>query len=105
MEYAFEGQFGIMEKSCIHGDVGIFFTSPEQGGCPSPSHHPDSGLPDVRIPYCLNAHTAAAQKLGVDAETLGEVMAIASLFNRTNALADGFQVLPDVRPAWDADQA
>lgn len=55
--------------------------------------------------YCLNAHTAAAQKLGVDAETLGEVMAIASLFNRTNALADGFQVLPDVRPAWDAGQA
>ncbi|HAY81009.1 MAG TPA: alkylhydroperoxidase, partial [Planctomycetaceae bacterium] len=48
--------------------------------------------------YCLNAHTAAAQQLGLDAETLGEVMAIASLFNRTNALADGFQVTPDVRP-------
>ena len=52
--------------------------------------------------YCLNAHTAAAQKLGLDAETLGEVMAIASLFNRTNALADGFQVTPDVRPDWGA---
>ena len=48
--------------------------------------------------YCLNAHTAAAQQLGLDAETLGEVMAIASLFNRTNTLADGFQVTPDVRP-------
>jgi AhpD family alkylhydroperoxidase len=51
--------------------------------------------------YCVNSHTAAAMKLGLDAEALGEVMAIVGLFNSTNALADGYQVEPDVRPSWD----
>src|SRR3954447_23934854 len=49
-------------------------------------------------PYCINSHTAALRKLGVDDETLGEVMAIVGLFNMTNALANGYQVEPDVRP-------
>jgi AhpD family alkylhydroperoxidase len=48
--------------------------------------------------YCTNSHTAALCKLGVDLETLGEVMAIVGLFNMTNALANGYQVEPDVRP-------
>jgi AhpD family alkylhydroperoxidase len=48
--------------------------------------------------YCVNSHTAALQKLGLSAEALGEVLAIASLFNMTNALADGYQVEPDVLP-------
>lgn len=48
--------------------------------------------------YCINSHTAALRKLGVDAETLGEVMAVVGLFNLTNALADGYQVKPDVLP-------
>jgi uncharacterized peroxidase-related enzyme len=48
--------------------------------------------------YCLNSHTAALKKLGVDTETLGEVLAITGLFNQTNALADGYQVEPDVLP-------
>jgi AhpD family alkylhydroperoxidase len=48
--------------------------------------------------YCVNSHTAALKKLGVDTETLGEVLAIAGLFNQTNALADGYQVEPDVLP-------
>ena len=48
--------------------------------------------------YCVNSHTAALRKLGVDAETLGEVMAVVGLFNSTNALADGYQVEPDVLP-------
>lgn len=48
--------------------------------------------------YCVNSHTAALRKLGVDDETLGEVLAIAGLFNQTNALADGYQIEPDVRP-------
>jgi AhpD family alkylhydroperoxidase len=48
--------------------------------------------------YCVNSHTAALRKLGVDAETLGEVLAITGLFNQTNALADGYQVEPDVLP-------
>ena len=48
--------------------------------------------------YCVNSHTAALRKHGVDAETLGEVLAIAGLFNQTNALADGYQIEPDVLP-------
>jgi AhpD family alkylhydroperoxidase len=49
-------------------------------------------------PYCVNSHTAALRKLGMDQETLGEVMAIIGLFNMTNSLANGYQVEPDVRP-------
>ena len=52
--------------------------------------------------YCINSHTAALAKLGVDPETVGEVMAIVGLFNQTNAMADGYQIEPDVFPAWDA---
>jgi AhpD family alkylhydroperoxidase len=48
--------------------------------------------------YCVNSHTAALRKLGVDTETLGEILAIAGLFNQTNALADGYQIEPDVLP-------
>lgn len=48
--------------------------------------------------YCINSHSAALRKLGLDAETLGEVLAIAALFNSTNALADGYQIEPDVFP-------
>ncbi len=52
-------------------------------------------------PYCINSHTAALRKLGVDPDTLGEIMAIVGLFNMTNALANGYQVEPDVRPPVD----
>jgi AhpD family alkylhydroperoxidase len=48
--------------------------------------------------YCVNSHTAALLKLGMDVETLGEVMAVVGLFNSTNALADAYQVKPDVLP-------
>lgn len=48
--------------------------------------------------YCINSHTAALRKLGVDQETLGEIMAIVGLFNMTNALANGYQIDPDVLP-------
>ena len=48
--------------------------------------------------YCINSHTAAVRKLGLDDEGLGELMAVVSLFNGTNRLADGFQVEPDVLP-------
>jgi AhpD family alkylhydroperoxidase len=48
--------------------------------------------------YCINSHTAALRKQGMDEETLGEVMAIVGLFNMTNSLANGYQVEPDVRP-------
>ena len=49
-------------------------------------------------PYCINSHTAALYKLGVDTEVLGEVMAIVGLFNQTNSLANGYQIQPDVFP-------
>lgn len=55
--------------------------------------------------YCINSHTAALQKLGMSADALGEVLAIAGLFNMTNALADGYQIEPDVLPKSDADGA
>ena len=48
--------------------------------------------------YCVNSHTAAVRKLGLDAEALGEVMAVVGLFNSTNAIADGYQVEPDILP-------
>ena len=54
-----------------------------------------------RCSYCINSHTSALRKLGVSVETLGEVMAIVGLFNTTNALADGYQVVPDVLPPDD----
>jgi AhpD family alkylhydroperoxidase len=52
-------------------------------------------------PYCINSHTAAVRKLGLDVEALGEVLAIVGLFNTTNALANGYQVEPDVLPPLD----
>ncbi len=52
-------------------------------------------------PYCINSHTAALRKLGIDEQTLGEVMAIVGLFNMTNSLANGYQVEPDVLPPLD----
>ena len=52
-------------------------------------------------PYCVNSHTAAVRKLGLDAEALGEVMAVVALFNSTNAIADGYQIEPDVLPPLD----
>jgi len=48
--------------------------------------------------YCVNSHTAAAQKLGLSQEGLGEVLAVVGLFNQMNKLADGYQVEPDVLP-------
>jgi AhpD family alkylhydroperoxidase len=48
--------------------------------------------------YCVNSHTAALQKLGMTAEARAEVLSIVGLFNMTNALADGYQIEPDVRP-------
>jgi AhpD family alkylhydroperoxidase len=48
--------------------------------------------------YCINSHTAALRKLGLDEEALGEIMAIVGLFNMTNSLANGYQVEPDVLP-------
>jgi len=48
--------------------------------------------------YCVNSHTAALRKLGLSTEALGEVLAIVGLFNSTNAIADGYQIEPDILP-------
>jgi AhpD family alkylhydroperoxidase len=50
--------------------------------------------------YCVNSHTRALQKMGLDNEALGEVLAVVGLFNQMNKLADGYQVEPDVLPQW-----
>jgi hypothetical protein len=38
------------------------------------------------------------QRLGLDTEGLGEVLAVVGLFNQMNRLADAYQVEPDVFP-------
>ncbi|MGH6944013.1 MAG: carboxymuconolactone decarboxylase family protein, partial [Geminicoccaceae bacterium] len=45
--------------------------------------------------YCIRSHTAAAKKLGMDEEMMGELMAVVGTFNQTNRLADGYQVEVD----------
>ena len=48
--------------------------------------------------YCINSHTAAVQKLGLDDAGLGELLAVVGLFNSMNKLADAYQVEPDILP-------
>lgn len=48
--------------------------------------------------YCINSHTAAVQKLGLDHEGLGELLAVVGLYNQMNKLADAYQVEPDILP-------
>jgi AhpD family alkylhydroperoxidase len=48
--------------------------------------------------YCINSHTAAVQKLGLDDAMLGEVLAVVGLYNQMNKLADAYQVEPDILP-------
>jgi uncharacterized peroxidase-related enzyme len=48
--------------------------------------------------YCINSHTAAVQKLGLDNEGLGELLAVVGLYNQMNSLANAYQVEPDILP-------
>jgi AhpD family alkylhydroperoxidase len=48
--------------------------------------------------YCINSHTAAVQKLGLDNEGLGEVLAVVGLYNQMNSLANAYQVEADILP-------
>ncbi|MBI1831187.1 MAG: carboxymuconolactone decarboxylase family protein [Planctomycetes bacterium] len=48
--------------------------------------------------YCINSHLAAAQKLGLDAEGMREVLAVVGLYNQFNKLVFGLQIEPDVLP-------
>lgn len=53
--------------------------------------------------YCIRSHTAAARKLGMDEEMLGELMAVVGTFNQTNRLADGYQVAVDTQLMGSAE--
>jgi uncharacterized peroxidase-related enzyme len=48
--------------------------------------------------YCINSHSAAVLRLGLDREGLGEIVAVTELYNGMNRVADAYQVEPDVRP-------
>ena len=48
--------------------------------------------------YWINSHSAAVQRLGLDDESLGELMSVVALFNSTNRIADGYQIESDVKP-------
>jgi AhpD family alkylhydroperoxidase len=47
--------------------------------------------------YCISSHGAAAKKLGMTPEMLGELMAIVGMANETNTLANGYRVPVDER--------
>lgn len=55
--------------------------------------------------YCINSHTAAVQRLGLDDEALGEVLAVVGLFNAMNKLAEAYQIEPDILPEAARPQA
>ena len=48
--------------------------------------------------YCINSHSAAALKLGLEPEALGELIAVVDVFNGTNRIANAYQIESDVRP-------
>ncbi len=45
--------------------------------------------------YCINSHSAAARKKGMNDAMLAELMAVVGMANQTNALASGFQIEVD----------
>jgi AhpD family alkylhydroperoxidase len=47
--------------------------------------------------YCTASHGAAAKRLGMTKEMLGELAAVVGMANETNRLADGYRVPVDER--------
>ena len=47
--------------------------------------------------YCTASHGAAARRLGMSTEMLGELIAVIGMANETNRLADGYRVPVDER--------
>ena len=47
--------------------------------------------------YCTASHGAAARRLGMTPEMLGELIAVVGMANETNRLADGYRVPVDER--------
>lgn len=48
--------------------------------------------------YCINSHTAALKRLGLNDAAIGELVAVVDLFCGMNRVADAYQIEPDVRP-------
>jgi alkylhydroperoxidase family enzyme len=46
---------------------------------------------------------AAVQRLGLDAEGAGELLAVIGLYNQFNKLADALQIEPDVFPTIEPE--
>jgi len=47
--------------------------------------------------YCTASHGAAAKRLGMSQQMLGELVAVVGMANETNRLADGYRVPVDER--------
>jgi AhpD family alkylhydroperoxidase len=47
--------------------------------------------------YCTASHGAAAKRLGLTTEMLGELVAVVGMANETNRLAEGYRVPVDER--------
>ncbi len=47
--------------------------------------------------YCTASHGAAAKRLGMTPQMLGELIAVVGMANETNRLADGYRVPVDER--------
>jgi AhpD family alkylhydroperoxidase len=47
--------------------------------------------------YCIASHGAAAKRLGMTPEMLGELIAVVGMANETNRLAEGYRVPVDER--------
>jgi AhpD family alkylhydroperoxidase len=47
--------------------------------------------------YCIHSHMAAARAKGMTEEMLGELLAVVSLANQTNSLANAYQIPVDER--------
>ena len=51
--------------------------------------------------YCINSHTAAVKRLGLDDATVVEIMAVVDFYNASNRVTTGLQLEPDVLPEVD----
>ena len=74
-------------------------TSP--GSIPEPARSSPWPSPPPTAALTASTPTPPPSKQGVDQDTLGEIMAIVGLFNMTNALANGYQIEPDILPPLD----
>lgn len=45
--------------------------------------------------YCVQSHAASARKLGMTPEMFGELVEVVALFNKTNKLAEAYQIPVD----------